>query len=309
MKILITGATGFIGRHLVKRLAKENKYSISCLVRTTSNITPLKPYGVEFIYADITDSSSVTRINGNFDVLYHCAALVENENPDTLNHINKVGTHNACDLAYRLGIQRVIYLSSVAVVSGNDNIPLIEDLPYAATNKYGQSKIEAEKIALEYRNKGLSLVILRPPMVYGPDEPHMMGTLLKLLKHRLLPTINNGKNHLHMIYIENLVEAMLFCLSKDEFLSGTFFVADKEILTIKELYNALAQGLDAKPPWNMPLWLTKIVLKMPGIGKRLKFIMKDRIYSTKKIESLGFNPPYNAYQALEESARNFIYQS
>ena len=210
MNILITGATGFIGRHLVKRLANEGKYNITCLIRTTSNIALLKPYNVEFIYADITDASALTKIKGDFDILYHCAALVYNDDPSTLDHINKVGTHNACELAYRLGVKRFVYLSSVAVVSGNDNVPLIEDLPYAATNKYGQSKIEAEKTVLEYRNKGVPTVILRPPMVYGPDEPHMMGALLKLLKYRLLPTINNGKNHLHMIYVENLVEALVF---------------------------------------------------------------------------------------------------
>jgi nucleoside-diphosphate-sugar epimerase len=234
---------------------------------------------------------------------------VENNNRDTLNHINKIGTHNACELACSLNVKRFIYLSSVAVVSGNSNIPLIEDLAYSATNKYGQSKIEAEKTVLEYRNKGVPTVILRPPMVYGPDEPHMMGTLLKLLKHRLLPTINNGKNHLHMIYIENLVEALVFCLNNDEFLSGTFFVADKEVLTVKELYQQLANGLGTKSPWNLPSWLANILLKTPVIGPKLKFIIKDRVYSTKKIESLGFEPPYSAYQALEESARNFIYQS
>ena len=310
MNILITGATGFIGRHLVKRLAKEGKYDIWCVVRTTSNIAPLKPYSnVKFIYADITDPSSLIEIKGNFDILYHCAALVESAEPAKLNHTNKIGTRNTCELAYKLNVKRFIYLSSVAVVSGNDRVPLIEDLPYTATNKYGQSKIEAEKTVVEYRNRGVPTIILRPPMVYGPDEPHMMGTLLKLLKLRMLPVINNGKNHLHMIYIENLVEALVFCLEKDEFLSGTFFVADAEVLPVKELYSMLARGLGAKPPWNMPTWLSKIVLKLPTIGPKVKFILKDRIYSTEKIERLGFKPPFSAYQALEESARNFIYRS
>ncbi len=309
MNILITGATGFIGRHLVKRLAKEGKYNIWCVVRTTSNIAPLRAYNARFIYADITDPNALIKIKGDFDVLYHCAALVENADSFELNHINKIGTRNACDLAYNLNVKRFIYLSSVAVVSGNDRVPLVEDLPYSATNKYGQSKIDAEKTVIEYRSRGVPTVILRPPMVYGPDEPHMMGTLLKLLKFRMLPVINNGKNHLHMIYVENLVEALVFCLNNDKFLSGTYFVADSEVLTVKELYGMLSHGLGVKPPWNMPSWLTKIILKLPVIGSRAKFILKNREYSTKKIEHLGFKPPYSAYKALEESARNFIYQS
>ena len=71
----------------------------------------------------------------------------------------------------------------------------------------------------------------------------------------------------------------------------------------------LASGLEAKPPWNLPPWLASILLKTPLIGPKLKFMLKDREYSTKKIESLGFKPPYSAYQALKESSRNFIYQS
>ena len=95
-------------------------------------------------------------IKAEFDLIFHCAASVSSKNKAELHKVNALGTENVCRVARQRRIKKMVYLSSVAVVSGNPEIPLVEDLPYKATNPYGESKIVAEKIALDYRKKGLN---------------------------------------------------------------------------------------------------------------------------------------------------------
>lgn len=307
MNVLVTGATGFIGRHLVKELLHHKKYDLFCFVRNSKKAKPLAELGAQLIYGDITDKQSLAKLKGyKLDLVFHCAAYVENNNPQKLRQVNVQGTRNVCEICSEHGVIRLVYLSSVAVVSGNIEVPLREDLPFLATNLYGESKIEAEKVVIEFRNKGLAVTILRPPIVYGEDEPHALKLLLKLLKLRLLPLINRGENIVQLAYVENVVAAMIFCLEKDEFLEGSFFVADKEALSLRDIVFVLANAIGAKPPLELPNWVKVLLLKTPGLGKKLNLFLKDRIYSLERIESLGFRPHYQAKKSLTLSAKKIV---
>jgi nucleoside-diphosphate-sugar epimerase len=301
-KVLVTGGTGFIGRALISELAKSG-YEIFALVRKTSKIEPLKAFGVNFIYADITDKDSLDKVlDYKIDVIFHCAALVEGRSLKKLRKANVTGTENICRLALNLGVERVVYLSSVAVVSGNTNIPLSEDLPYSATNSYGISKIEAEKKVLEFRNQGLRVAILRPCMVYGEGEPHMLDRLLFLLKNRMLPVVDGGRNKLHLVYVGNVVSALMLALEKEELLSGAYFVADREVLTINELFSILSKTAGGLPPYNIPSWLKPFIFRIPYAGKKFRFFFRDRVYDISKIKALGYKAPFNAEESLVKSA-------
>ena len=304
--VLVIGSTGFIGRYLVEELSKRGGYNIFCLVRSPLKAESLTRFGVKFIYADITQEESLKKLlNYKIDFLFHCAGYVKG-NKALLYKINVSGTENICRLAKNLNVERMVYLSSVAVVSGNNIVPLYEDLPYKATNIYGESKIEAEKRVINYRQKGLRTVILRPCMVYGEGEPHMLSQLLTLLKFRLFPLINGGRSKFHLVYVKNVVDAIIFSLSKDEFLKGTFFIADNEVLTVKEVFAILSRAINLSPPWNIPRILTPLLLNIPLAGKRLRSFLKDRVYSIEKIKDLGFGPAYSTEEALIKSARYFL---
>ncbi len=306
--VLVTGSTGFIGRHLVEELSRRGEYNIFCLVRDSLKAESLRGYGAKFIYADITQEESLKKLLGyRIDFLFHCAGCVKG-NKALLYKINVSGTENICRLAEDLNVERMVYLSSVAVVSGNNTVPLYEDLPYKATSIYGESKIEAEKRVFDYRKKGLRTVILRPCMVYGEGEPHMLRQLLTLLKFKIFPLINGGRNKFHLVYVKNVVDAMIFSLNKDEFLKEAFFVADNEVLTVKEVFTILSKAINLSPPWNLPRGLTPFLLNIPLVGKRLRFFLKDRVYSIEKIKNLGFRPTYSAEEALIKSARYFLYE-
>ncbi|MFH1504822.1 MAG: NAD(P)-dependent oxidoreductase [Candidatus Omnitrophota bacterium] len=307
MNVLVTGATGFIGRHLVRRLSELGGYNIFCLVRNPKKAETLKPLGVQFVYADITDKGSLEKVlEYKIDLVFHCAAYVDNKPLELLQKANVEGTENVCELCLKLGIERLVYLSSVAVICGNDEVPLTEDLPYKATNPYGESKIKAEKIVLEYRKKGLQSVIIRPPMVYGEDEPHALKFLLYLLKLRLFPLIGKAENKFHLVYVENVVEVMIFSLGKKEFLERTFFIADKEVLSTRQAFTILSKAIGAMPPLTIPNFLKPLLLSLPYIGRKLRTLSRDNVYSIEKIQSLNFTPPYSGQESLIRSAQYLL---
>lgn len=302
-KILLTGATGFIGRHLVKSLVDRGFKDLRAIVRRTSDTRFLREYDVELIYCDIADGDRLRDIDCKVDILFHCAGYVDNDNLDLLQSINVRGTENICELASRLNVKRMIYTSSVAVVSGNPQIPLIEELPFCPTNKYGVSKVEAEKVVLRYRNQGLKVVIVRPPPVYGEDEPHLLKLMLKLIKKRMLPLIGAGDNRAHMACVKNVTEFMIYCMDDDRFLQGAFFIADKEILTMDEISSIFSKAIGAPLPRHIPNWAVKVLSVIGPIRRKINLLRKDRVYSIEKILSLGFTPPYEARSSLEQSAR------
>jgi nucleoside-diphosphate-sugar epimerase len=307
MNILITGSTGFIGKHLVEELAKKHDYKIFCLVRNDKKAQKLEHLGVKFIYADITQKHTLTKIlRHNIDIIIHCAAYVGNDNKDLLYKTNVLGTQNLCELAQNLNVDRFIYLSSVAVISGNPDIPLTEDLPYKATCPYGESKIEAEKIALAYRQRGLKMVILRPCMVYGPDEPHMLKVLYKLLKCRLLFTINKGIKKLHLVYVQNVIDVIIYALDNERLLEGAYFVADDDVLSVKEVFDIISMQCKVAKSWDLPDILKPFLLNVPGLGKKVRFFLKDRIYSAQKLKEAGFPNTYKTAEKFPESLKTFM---
>ena len=305
--ILVTGATGFIGRHLITELLQRNSYTVYCLVRNAQKADFLRKMGVELIEGDISTNKVIDTLNQySFNIVFHCAAYLISKHPDRLYRINVEGTKYICQVAYQQRVERMVFLSSVAVVDGYSMLPIAEDVAYCAENPYGESKIEAEKIIDTYRKKGLRAVIMRPPMVYGEDEPHMMKIILFLVKHRLLPLFNEGKTRLHLVYVENLVKALLFSLEKEEFLNGAFFVADKEVLSLCDIVAIMRKATGAQPPLNISRKIELLLLNLPKIGKLIQLYTKERAYNIERIQSIGFDPPYPTHESLEKSCRLFL---
>lgn len=306
MNILVTGGTGFIGRHLVSQLIKIG-YKPKLLVRKTSNISYFRENSVEFVYGDIQDFASLKNAFCGIDIVFHCAAEVANHPKEKLFTANVLGTENVCRAAFETGVKKLIYLSSVSVISGNTNNPLTDGLPYIATNPYGVSKIKAEKIVLQYRDKGLKVAIFRPCMVYGEDEPHLFKLILKLLKFRMLPILGSGDKLLHLVYVENVVQVLISVLENEAAFNGTYIVADKEILTAKEFLGLVSSALGVKPPRYIPMWFVKIFSWIPCeiIKNVIKFYSKDRSYDISRIEKYLNYKPLLAREAIIKSVRAF----
>lgn len=294
-RIFVTGATGFIGRGLLVELFAKGYKNITVLARPTSNLGLLKNKDIRIIFGDVTDNTSLDKIKEGYDIVFHCAGFVNDGNEKVLGNVNIRGTENVCRWVLKQKVCKLIYLSSVAVNSGNTQIPLTEDMPYKATNRYGFSKLEAEKIALGFKNAGLPMVIVRPCMVYGQGEPHMMALLLRLIRLRLLLLPNRGKTRLHLVSVRNVCACLVSCMEDERALGKTFNIADNEIYTVSEIFNIFSKGLGSPSPILLPYFITKMLAITPFIGKRIKFLCKDRVYSIERLRSeLNFIPPYRA---------------
>ncbi len=307
MKILVTGATGFIGQRFVESILPEGN-EIFSLVRKTSKVDFLKKAGISLITADIADREEVEKVFSEVrpDVTVHCSASVTSGDEDELYKANVVGTENICSACLKYCTDRLVYLSSVSVVSGNTETPLRDDMPYKATSAYGRSKIEAEKKVLRYRDKGLRAVVLRPCMVYGEEEPHALDKILRRVSKRLVPVISmpGVKDKLHLAYIDNVVDAMRLAMGKPQALSGTFIIADREIISIRKFIEILSDELGAGKPFVIPVFLVKTALIVPFIRKKFNRIFKDRIYDiSRAVSELGYDPKISTEEALRKTAR------
>lgn len=306
-KILITGATGFLGRFLVDELISKGYTDLTALARKTSDVSLLKEKKVGIIYADITDRPSLDAVRGSWDAVFHCAGFVGND-ARTLERVNVLGTKNICRFALERGVKKFLYTSSVAVNSGNTEIPLREDLPYKPTNKYGVSKMEAEKAAIRFRDKGLPMVILRPCMVYGQGEPHQMPLLVKLARSRLfLIPYFAADVRLHLVSARNVAACFVRCMEDPRAKGEVFNIADKEVLTVRQLFEIASKALGVNRPFILQRPLTNAVMLIPVIGGYVKFLSKDRVYGIERLKKvLDFTPPYRTASefaaALSEAA-------
>jgi 2-alkyl-3-oxoalkanoate reductase len=306
MRILVTGATGFIGGFLIDDLRGAG-HEIFAVARRESNRQPLIDKGITVIEADVSDEKSLRALKEYpVEAVYHCAGLVEDKDLQRLYRANVAGTDNICKYALEQGVRRFIYVSSVATVSGNEQVPLTEDLPYSATNLYGLSKLEAESIVLEYRRHGLPVVIMRPSMVYGEGEPHAFDLIMRLLRCRCLPLVDGGAHKMHMAYVRNVSRALVQALSDDRFLEGSFFIADNEVLIQREIFSILSRVVTGKDPAMLPRWFTPVLGAIPFLGKKFKALVKDRVYDISRLKAAGFVHPFTAQEGLRRSAEYWL---
>lgn len=307
MKILITGATGFIGKALIKRLSGAG-HEIVCIVRKTSDTNFLKKTGVRMVTVDLLERDEVERVFGEEkpDAVFHCAASVTEPDEDELHKVNVESTHNVCRASYRNNVGRLVYISSVAVVSGNEEVPLSDDLPLKASNPYGRSKIEAEKVVLEFREKGLSSAILRPCMIYGEDEPHALDRILQAAQKRRIPIldVSGMDSRLNLVYVGDVAEALELALLRSEAIEGTFIIADKDVITLRRFLEIVYDELGVGYPPVIPAWLVKTLSILPPVKKRISRMFKDRVYDISRAqEKLGYDPKVSTEEGLRQTVR------
>jgi dihydroflavonol-4-reductase len=231
-----------------------------------------------------------------------------------LLQINAYGTQNLFQAALDKGVKKIIYLSSVEVINGNKGTVLNESLPYAAENDYGVSKIEAEKIALEYRQKGLKIAILRPCMVYGPGEPHFFNWVLRLLRWRLMFIVGKGEGLFPLVYVDDVVQAMILAEKRESAFNEIYIITGDEIPSVAEFFRLVAEMLGVKEPWYIPKWvayvpallceyITKIrIAHLPFTRAKLNSFDRKRTYDISKAkQELGYTPMVDWREGLKRT--------
>lgn len=272
-KILITGSSGRLGKHLIKAL--ENK--------GIETIEFDKKYG-----HDILDKKSIEKMVKGSDVIFHLAGTVDYSiSKEMMYKINVEGTKNIVDIS---GDRKIIFMSSTAVYGKKlYRIPADENTKLVPTDFYGKTKLEAEKIIL--KNNGISI---RSADIYGPGFEEGYFKIFDLIEKNKMFILGNGKNRIQYIYVNDLVNALINA-EKYGIPGESYNIAGDDIKTQEELYKLIANQLGVTPPTkHIPIWLSKIIYKLKGNKKMIAYIEKlsaDRIFDISKAEKeLKWNP-------------------
>jgi nucleoside-diphosphate-sugar epimerase len=313
MKILITGATGFIGRHLVKTLSEEG-HSIRCLVRKSSNIDFLKVFGCEFFYGDLYQAGTLQGISKDIDIVYHLGGVVISRNKGDFYRTNVLGAKNLLETCKTENIKRFIYISSIAVYSPpQEHILLTEESPLDPITPYGKSKLEAERLVLQYSKQyGLPAVIIRAPLIYGPDHPEVLNNFFKSAIHKnRIVIVGDGNNYRSFCYIENFIEGLKLVMENDKAIGKTYVISDSSAYTLKEIINEIAKTIHANIKIiSLPNFLSRISWALYKFFNGFFSLDLVELYVIRtlglnlgfdisKIKSdLSFNPTYSLSEGL-----------
>jgi dihydroflavonol-4-reductase len=257
MKILVTGATGFIGSHLIRRL-KQTDHQIFCLVRKTSDIRLLNELGVTLVSGDVTDKISVLEGMKDCDWVINLANVYSFWESDkrVYTQVNIEGTRNVMQCALETGISKVIHVSTAAIFGKPQVVPFTEESPVGPVrfSEYSRTKYEGDLIAWEYyRKNGLPLVVIYPVAVLGPGDPKATGKYIQNLIHHHLPAMVFDDSFFTFVHVKDVAEAIIRAAEKENNI-GQKYIIGKYQLTFGEI-NRMVSEISGVP-------LPK--LKLPG---------------------------------------------
>ena len=298
MKILVTGATGFVGRYLVNDLSKTDEV-IACVRKKSS----LLPSSVQQI---VSNNFFDIAIPKDTDVIVHLAGIAHNKNNsvDEFKRINVDGTLELARKALESNIKRFIFISSIGV-NGNSTHgkAFIEQDTPNPTNDYTKSKYEAEKaLAKLFENTNIDLVIIRPPLIYAHDAPGNFSKLLMLIKLGQFLPFGCTHNQRSFIAIENLVSFITACIYHDTKINETFLIADDEVISTKQLIQCLSSGM-GKSMILLPVPTKLLSTLADATGKVGIF---EQLYGNLQIDNrkakkfFNWHPPKHSLNALNE---------
>ena len=245
-KALVTGANGFVGSHLTEHLLKKG-YQIRCLVRKTSNLRYLQALDLEYVFGDVRDKDSLRGISRGCDYVFHVAGVTRGSNAKLYFQGNSLGTKNLLEicLSENPNLKRFLYISSQAAVGPSpDSKGSNEKASCHPITPYGQSKLEAEKLVLQYRDE-IPVTIIRPPAVYGPRDDELF-LAFKVINYGIKPQIGWKDSFVSICYIQDLVEAVLLSAENPKSAGETYFIADDRIYSWKEATDIIAKSLKRK---------------------------------------------------------------
>jgi len=318
MKVLVTGATGFIGSHLAEMLVNAG-YEVKTLARPTSDTAFLKVLGVEIVFRDIVDATAVKEAVKGCQHVYHIAAMTSRltRSKKEYEAVNVEGTKNVVHAALSANVERLVYGSSAGVYgSVTANIPTDEHTQPHPNSYYRASKLIGERAMLAaHRQKGLPVVIARISSIYGPRSMNWRG-LFQAIAARRFRMIGTGENHVHLGYVSDLVEGLRRCAETPDIVGQCYILTGNEPLQLRQLVGMVAQELGLpQPQGSVPAApfrafyaLAQGVYHRLGIevphAHRHELFFTDRILNIAKAQKeLGYQPQVSMRQGIQQTVQ------
>ncbi len=299
-KVLVTGATGFIGGRLAQRLATEEGAIVTGTGRNLDKVPFLSEAGVQLQAVDLLDETGMNGLVAGQDVVFHVAAwLGSHGQAEKAEAFNVQATEMLVRLAAAHKVSRFVHTSSIAVYGPPTQPVIHEDTPFANQNDlYGRTKGAGEQNALKLAHElGLALTVVRPGMVYGPRAIGWSVRMLQLVQKRVPVIYGGGTGHAYPIYIDNLVDGMILAATQPAAVGQAFNFCDPPV-TFKEWFGYYGEMCGRKPV-AMPLFLARLLvffndtfrLGLPLTRERLTyFLIRSDFPASKAQTLLGYQP-------------------
>lgn len=251
MKVLVTGAAGFIGGHLVDMLVERGD-EVRALVRPGGDTSHLRALtGVEIIHSDLTDAASLKCAVRDVQRVYNVAAKTGPWGPEEVYRATNVqGLANLMHAAIAAGVQRIVHVSSVTVHGVDVHGTADETAPLrGGSDPYSRSKVAGEQLLQQMiPDKGAQVTIVRPGLVYGPRDTSSFGRFATLIEQGKMIVIGHGKNHMPLIYVTDVVQGILLASAADHAIGREYILVNDEPSTQRDYLNTIASELGVSPP-------------------------------------------------------------
>ena len=308
-KYFVTGGAGFLGINMIRYLLDNKHQVVSYDFSDTFDYPEKDNPNVTVIVGDIRDKEFLLESMRGCDIAIHSAAALPLYSKEDIFTTDVDGTRNVLEAAKELGYERVVMVSSTAVYGIPDHHPLLEDDPLIGVGPYGEAKIAAEKVCLEFREQGMIVPIVRPKSFIGPERLGVFALFFDWAKDgKNFPMIGRGHNRYQLLDVYDLCESIYLTATLDEkIVNDIFNIGAEEFTTMKEDYQAVLDeagfgkriiGFPATPL----IWTLRF-LELLRLSPLYKWVYetasKDSFVSIEKaINVLGFKPKYSNKQAL-----------
>jgi dihydroflavonol-4-reductase len=318
LRVLVTGASGFIGSHLIDLLC-EKKYEVVCFIKKGENTRWLDHKNIQIRYGDITDKKSIESvIDGPFHYIYHLAGVMKTDKPQTYYKVNAEGTRNLVEVCIekKVPLKRLVYTSSAAASGPSSKYNTLRETDECRpVTDYGKSKLEAERVLFQYSER-IPFTILRPTLVYGPRNPHGIFAYFQFAARGFKPNLGDGMANL--IYVKDLIRALVLAVEIEEAKGRVYLVGEQRIYSFKELGDTISGVIGRKTfTVRIPTFvlfasgallqtIANITHTRPLFDLRRARDMNYRYwrFDTSKIErELGFFPVYSLRDGVKETVR------
>jgi nucleoside-diphosphate-sugar epimerase len=293
---LVTGATGFIGGHVVRRLVGDG-YRVRCLARATSDTSALDALELESVRGDITNADTLVSAADGCRFVLHCAALVSDwATSEEIRQVNVVGTRNLLAASAAASAERFIHFSTTDVYGYPAGSKIDEDhTPARFANWYARTKVAAEEeVRRAQRENALDVVIMRPATVYGPRSDAVVGEIALAIRAGHMLMVGGGRAVAGLSYVENVVDAAVLALHSSAARNQAFNVSDGLDITWKRFLSDLADGLGCQPPR----------LTLPyGVAYAIGFSLEHGYRLLRRVAGIRL-PPLLSRQAVQVLGRD-----
>ncbi len=313
--ILVTGASGFVGKNLVLKISENEPIRI--LARKTSNIKVFKGQSnIEIVYGELEQNQGLDNALTGIDTVIHSAARTYGRTYHEFHRGNVVATEYLVNAMIRKNVKKMILISTHAGCGPCDsNEPICETHEPKPVSFYGKTKIISENVV---RNSNLEYIILRPVSIYGPYDTDFLK-LIKMIKNGICPAIGHGTMFINLIYIEDFVNLIMHIQKHGILNKGTYFISDGNVYSTDDFINSVASVLNKKyKKITIPTFIGMIygLFSDVFLPPHLKLIGRDKVRdmcqtywlcsNNAAIVDLGFKPEFDLQKGMSSTIKWYI---